>query len=139
MAERCCGEFRRRRGDQKGVGGASPPPEPKKKADCHLRPSLRDLARFADDRLFHRDKPRQIPPQGFDDTAHHSCFVLRTGQMTDTNKGLSTGSGCLLLLVLVPLLGFVLDFLYVPGLLSLVWKALLILAAIVRHAFEAAG
>ena len=47
---------------KKGVGGASPPPEPKKKADCHLGPSLRDLARFADARLFHRDKPRQIPP-----------------------------------------------------------------------------
>jgi len=50
------------RGDQKGVGGASPPPELKKKADCHLGPSLRDLARFADARLFLRDKPRLIPP-----------------------------------------------------------------------------
>jgi hypothetical protein len=59
--------------------------------------------------------------------------------MTDTDKGMSTGSGCLLLLFLVPLLGFVLDFLYVPGLLSFVWKALLILAAIVTHAFVAAG
>ena len=105
---------------QKGVGGASPPPEPKKKADCHLGPSLRDLARFADARLFHRDKARQIPPQRFDDTAHHSCFVLRTGQMTNTDKGLNNGSGLLLLLALLILLGIILR----PDVL---WSALFVL------------
>ena len=48
--------------------------------------------------------------------------------MTDTDKGMSTGSGCLLLLFLVPLLGFVLDLLFFgTGLFSFVWKAIFLL------------
>ena len=87
----------------------------------------------------HRDKPRQIPPQGFDDTAHHSCFVLRTGQMlvgiptTDTDSaGPGCGSGCLLVLVLVILAGIYLAITVPPD-------AWIMLLMIVGMLFGAAG